>query len=320
MFARAQGSVDVTGTNGRHTISGRIFFPSGRSADYRPKVRLEATNTGTLSVLADANGHFGFRGLAPGNYSIIVEGGEEYETATDSVYIDTDPRSRRMAAPGFTRAYTVTIHLLPKRGAGTKAGVLNAALSGVPEAARSHYLKALEAAATNDSRKAVELLKTALYHHPNFPLALNELGVQYLKLGQPDKAADAVRSALKLVPDNVSARLNYGIALLNKKEFAEAEVQLRQVLQKNDASPTAHMYLGIALINLRNHAEAEKELQRAISTGGQSLSQAHYYLAGIYWKKGETKRAADELDTYLKLAPNAPDAERIRTTIKELRK
>jgi hypothetical protein len=114
MFARAQGSVDVTGTNGRHTISGRIFFPSGRSADYRPKVRLEATNTGTLSVLADANGHFGFRGLAPGNYSIIVEGGEEYETATDSVYIDTDPRSRRMAAPGFTRAYTVTIYLLLK--------------------------------------------------------------------------------------------------------------------------------------------------------------------------------------------------------------
>lgn len=321
ILARAQGSVDVTGTNGRHVISGRIYFPSGRSADYRPKVKLEGTNTGTLSVLADANGHFGFRGLAPGNYDIIVEGSEEYETARDSVYIDTDARSRRMAAPTFTRAYTVTFHLQPKRntGAAGKLGVLNAALTGVPEAARGLYLKALEAAAANDNRKAVELLKAALYHHPNFPLALNELGVQCLKLGQPDKAAEALRSALRLVPDSVTARLNYGIALLNKKEFAEAEVQLRQVLKKNYASPTAHMYLGIALINLRNHAEAETELQRAISTGGGNLSQAHYYLGGIYWRKGENKRAADELETYLRLAPQAPDAERIRTTIKDLR-
>jgi regulator of sirC expression with transglutaminase-like and TPR domain len=31
------------------------------------------------------------------------------------------------------------------------------------------------------------------------------------------------------------------------------------------------------------------------------------------------KRAADELEAYLKLAPSAPDAERLRTTIKELR-
>lgn len=321
VLALAQGSVDVTGTNGRHAISGRIFFPSGRSADYRPKVKLEGTNTGALSVLADANGHFGFRGLSPGNYDIIVEGGEEYETARDSVYIDTDARSRRMAAPTFTRAYSVTIHLQLKRNtaAGTKPGVLNAALTGVPEAARSAYLKAIEAAAAGDSRKAVELLRAALYHHPNFPLALNELGVQCLKLGQADKAAEALRSAIRLVPDNASTRLNYGIALLNKKEFVEAELQLRQVLQKNDASPTAHMYLGIALINLRNHAEAEKELLRAISTGGESLSQAHYYLGGIYWRKGENKRAADALETYLKLVPNATDAERVRATIKDLR-
>ena len=35
--------------------------------------------------------------------------------------------------------------------------------------------------------------------------------------------------------------------------------------------------------------------------------------------EAEAKRAADELETYLKLAPSAPDAERLRTTIKDLR-
>jgi regulator of sirC expression with transglutaminase-like and TPR domain len=45
----------------------------------------------------------------------------------------------------------------------------------------------------------------------------------------------------------------------------------------------------------------------------------HYYLAGVYWAKNDYKRAADELEKYLKLAPGTPDAERTRTTIKDLR-
>ena len=197
--------------------------------------------------------------------------------------------------------------------------MLNAALAGVPPTARDFYTKALEAVRAGDRRKAVELLKQALSYHPDFALALNELGAQYLKLGQPDKAAESLRSAVRLAPDNFTTRLNYAIALLNKKEFAESESQLRQALKKNDASPIAYMYLGIALINLHNYDEAEKSLRRAISTGGGNLSQAHYYLGGIYWRKKEYKRAADELEAYVKLAPNAPDAERARAAIKELR-
>jgi len=90
-------------------------------------------------------------------------------------------------------------------------------------------------------------------------------------------------------------------------------------LKKNDSSPTAHMYLGMSLISLRKLDEAEKELQRAVTLGGDQMGLAHYYLGGIYWGRREYGRAADELETYLRLAPQAPDAERVRNTIKELR-
>ncbi len=76
--------------------------------------------------------------------------------------------------------------------------------------------------------------------------------MQYIKLGQADKAAESLQAALKFAPDDVLARLNYGFTLLNQKKFDEAESQLRQVLKKNDAMPTAHMYLGIALMNQKN--------------------------------------------------------------------
>ena len=320
IHAQSGGGIDVTGTNGKHSISGRIYFPSGRSADARLKVRLESPNTGGLSVLADANGHFSFRGLSPGRYDIIVEG-DDYETARDYVYIDSEPRTRRTSAPSVPRSYSVMFHLKLKQkpGAGAKPGVINASLAKVAPRARELYLKAIEFARAGDSPKAVELLKAAISHDPDFAIALNELGVQYLKLGQPNKAAEALRSAVRLAPESLTARLNYGIALLNNKAFNEAELQLRQVLQQNEAAPTAHMYLGIVLINSGKYEEAEKALLRAITLAGNQLSQAHYILGGIYWRKKEYKRAAEELETYLKLVPNTPDAERIRATIKDLR-
>jgi regulator of sirC expression with transglutaminase-like and TPR domain len=74
---------------------------------------------------------------------------------------------------------------------------------------------------------------------------------------------------------------------------------------------------------LRSYPEAEKELRRAIdlagNVAGTQLGLAHKYLGGIYWGRGEYARAADELETYLRLTPNAQDAERVRGTIKELR-
>jgi hypothetical protein len=90
------------------------------------------------------------------------------------------------------------------------------------------------------------------------------------------------------------------------------------------------MYLGLTLAHLKNSSEAEKELKEALDGGGNQLPIAHYYLGGLYWqlagevteveKRREYSRAAaDELEMYLRLTPNAPDAERVRGTIKQLR-
>jgi tetratricopeptide (TPR) repeat protein len=321
--ARAQvGGTDSMGTGGKHTVQGRIFFPSGRAADFRAKVRLEGTNTSSLYVLADSDGAFRFRNLDAGSYTLTVEAGEEYEPATESIYIEGDSSLggiRPTSSP--VRIIQVPIYLQLRRmtKTGARPGVLNAALAAAPKAAAELYSKAVEAIQARDTKKAVELLRGAISVYPEFALALNELGVQYLRLGQPDRAAEVLQATLKLKPDAVVPRLNYGIALLEKKQFAEAEAQLREVLKRNDSAATAHLYLGITLIQVQNYDEAEKELQRSVGIAGSELSQAHYYLGGIYWRKKEYKLAADELEAYLKLVPKAPDAERTRASIKELR-
>ncbi len=313
----AQGGTDYTGTGGQHTIQGRLYFPSGRRTDLSVKVRLENMNTGTLTVFADAYGTFSFRNLVGGSYTVVIEASDFYDSVRESVFIDDggSQLGRKTA-----RVITVPIHLQLKREAREKLGVINAALANVPRKAVELYEKGLEFAQTGDAKKAVELLNGALAIYPEFPMALSELGVQYLKLSQPGKAIEALSSAVRLSPDDLDARLNLGIALLNNGEFQRAELELRQVLTKNEQLSTAHMYLGMTVLKFNRFDEAEKELQRAIALpGGEHLAQAHKYLGGLYWRRGDLRQAADALEKYVKLMPKAPDAEKIRSTIKELR-
>ena len=319
-YADAQGGVDYTGTGGGQTIKGRIFYPSGRRTDTTGlRVVLQGSNTGDLIVFADSNGSFAFRNLVGGTYTVVIDAGSEYELVRESVYVD-ETASRNVRG-GMPRTYNVPIYLTTKRGRQTESrpAVINASLASVPASAREAYDRALDFERNNDTGHAVESLKTAISLYANFPLALNELGVQYLKLGQAGQAAEVLWKAVQLVPEDIPPRLNYAIALLNLRQFDQAERAFRDLLKRNESLPTAHMYLGITLVSERKLDEAEQELLKAIASPSREVAQAHRYLGGIYWGEREYKKAADELEAYLKLAPNAFDAERAQAAIKELR-
>jgi len=322
----AQGSGrETTGTGGSNTITGKIFFPSGRRADGTIQVKLTSYNTADITVLADSSGSFTFTSIAPGNYTVEVNAGKEYEIAREGVTVDQQlqpPRVRGdetgMPSISTSRRYTVMVTLQPKAADRGKASVVNAALAEVPDDARVLYEKALTLSQNGETTKAIENLKLAISIYPKFPLALNQLGVEYLKSGDARRAVEPLRSAATLSPDAASPKLNLGIALLETQQFHDAESELRNSL-KISATPTAHMYLGLTLAKLHDGAAAETELKEAIESSANQLTIAHYYLGGLYWKLLQYHRAADELETYLRLTPNAPDAERIRGTIKDLR-
>jgi hypothetical protein len=260
--AHAQGGgVDTSGTGGQHSISGRLVFPSGQRADVRLRVRLESSGAGDLTVLSDNNGSFSFQNLVPGNYTVVVEGGDYFENVRESVFIESAAVTARrvMGSVPLSRPFNLQVYLRPKQEAVTKPGVLNAALANVPKAAVELYDKGLEFARQGETEKAIEELKKAIDLYPNFGLALNELGVQYLKRGALDSAAEALQKVIALSPEASEPRLNYGIVLVNQKKFPEAEEQLRIALKHNESMFTAH--IGISL-RAKRSPEAETHLKR----------------------------------------------------------
>lgn len=148
-------------------------------------------------------------------------------------------------------------------------------------------------------------------------LAFNELGVQYLRLDELDKADVALARALKLAPDSVTPLLTHGILLAFMGKFDLAVTELQTALKQKEQSANGHLYLGQALANLGRFPEAEVQLTRAIELGGDEVKDAHRLLGAIYLQRGEREKALTEFEIYLKLAPKAPDAEKVRQVIRQ---
>jgi len=319
--AQAQmGGIDTDpgdpGTGGRNTIQGSIFLPGGRRLDRRVKVKLRGIATSEQFQMSDDNGAFSFRRLHGGKYTVIVDAGPQFEVLSEAVDVIEPPRRR--GDPGIVIPIYLTLQ--PKRpDPSTVVGTVAAPTTTVPEAARDLYTQALESSKAGDRKKAIAQLNQAIAICPEFMLALNELGAQYLNLKQYDKATEAFRAALKVAPEAFYPRLNLGIVLFQQKDYQGAAVELERAVNRDSTSAAAYFHLGRAQVNLGNYAAAEKSLRSCVSIGGDVSTEAHRYLAAAYIETKQGSRAADELDTYLKLAPHVKDADQIRRIIQDLR-
>jgi predicted Zn-dependent protease len=222
----------------------------------------------------------------------------------------------RGSPPG---TYTLSIRLSPRKGEETKPGVLNAAVANLPDRGKELFTKAQDLLKAGDRPGAVEQLKMLTTEFPSFALGWNELGVAYLKQNELEKADEMFRAALKLEPETFAPNMNRGIALVMMKKYAEAEPVLRTARRLDEQSAVVHYFLGQALANLGQFDEAEKELLTAVASGSEQMKEAHRILAIIYSSRNDKKRMAAELETYLRLAPNAPDAEQLRRVLEQLR-
>jgi Tfp pilus assembly protein PilF len=294
-----------TGLGGVNTISGALVSPSGHSIERRLSVRLRTVSRGDRIGATDEKGHFAFLGVPPGDYVVTLVKDPEFEPFSQDVSV-----VQPYGAP--PRVFYVNVRL-------KKKAVLNPDFANVPKPALVHYDKAVELAKKSDHTKAIEELKLAIKEYPSFTLAFNELGVQYLKLNQLQDADEAFQNALKINPDAVVALINRGIAIFMMKRYGDAVPILREALAKNDQSAVGHYFLGQALAGLGQLEEAEKELLASLELGKEQMKEAHRLLAIIYTSRGAKTQAVAQLEAYLKLAPNAPDAEKLRATIRQLK-
>ena len=306
------GATD-TGFGGGNAISGTVLVSTGQRLERQVSVRLQSMTKGDRIAPTDDTGNFAFSGLPNGSYAIVIDKEKDFEPFRGTVDI-------RQFAGAPPQVYQMNIRLQLKPGIAVKPGVVNAELANVPAPAVAAYEKALQSAQAGNRKAAIEQLKQAVSEYAKFMLAYNELGVQYMKLGDLNKADEALRSALKLSPDGPTPLLNHGIVLALMGKFDTAVTELDHSLKQREQSANGHFYLGQALANLGRFDQAAGHLSRAVELGGDEMKDAHRFLGVIYLRQGERERGVTELETYLKLSPKARDADQIRQIIRQNQK
>jgi tetratricopeptide (TPR) repeat protein len=127
----------------------------------------------------------------------------------------------------------------------------------------------------------------------------------------------AFKAALKIDPEAYEPLLNRGVALYRLGKFKDAETSLRASLKVKADTPVAYYFLGRTLNKLNRNEEAETALLTCLKTNPDDFKEAHRVLAAIYLDRGVLARVVEELETYLKVVPTAPDADNLRKVIEE---
>ena len=299
-----------TGLGGTNTIGGAILLSTGQRAEHRITIRLQSMTRGDRLTTSDEYGNFVFRGVPPGDYTLVIDKEKEFDPYVQTISV-IQPRGMP------PQAYNLSVRLIAKAGTIGPPGVINAELAKVPKHALDKYNRAQQLANEGDRAGAIEELENAIAEYPEFTIAYNEMGVQYMKLNDYQKADEALKAALKINPKAFMPLQNRGITLFTLKRYAEAEPLLRTVIKMKGDSAVGHYFLGQTVAYLGNFDEAEKELQKAVELGGKEMKEAHRLLAIIYSSRGDKSKTVAELETYLQLNPTTPDAEQLRNVIKK---
>jgi tetratricopeptide (TPR) repeat protein len=313
----AQSRTNSSGTGGIHEIRGKVYLPSGRTLDSPIEVELQSiSNFASLKVQTDRDGSYSFRNLSPGNYSVIVKATDQFEEIREYATIDTEAQGQFVRIVPVPKVLTVPIYLQFKRGVSLRNEVINAKWSTIPKSTLEHFKRGVELAQENKDPQAEAELQKAVELSPNFAPAHTELGKLAFRNGRPEATVEFCKTAIRYDQADFDAHLNLGMAYMSLKKLDLSEPELVTAAYLDRSAVTPHYYLGVIYVMKQDLDIAQKAFETAKGlNGGNRLPAIHRYLGWIYLKKDMEKEGLQELETYIKLAPKAQDAEQVKKEI-----
>ena len=193
-------------------------------------------------------------------------------------------------------------------------------VQAVPPDAEKEYRSAVTSITKGEREAAIVKLNKAVNIFPTYFLALQQLGFLYIDTEKDQQAIAPLIKSLEVNPRSSHSRLGLGMAYVNLGRPKEAIKALNESLALDRRDFRSYLYLGMALIDTGKLDEAEKSLKEAYSIGGPNQARtAHLYLASIYSTRKEYQKAIDELETYLRENPKAPNASKIQEAITKMK-
>jgi tetratricopeptide (TPR) repeat protein len=177
-----------------------------------------------------------------------------------------------------------------------------------PDSARAHQAMAENYLVLRQMPQAETELRAALQQRPDIPGLHLELGLVYAGSAQWTKAEQEFRAEANARPGNAEASYRLGSALLQQGKVHEAREALARADRLQPGMPETLYSLGKAASLDGDTAAAEKAWLQLIDVEKESglAAQAHFGLAGLYRKQGNTARAENEMQEFKRLQKTIP--------------
>jgi len=273
-------------------ISGTLMSQAGPFQCDQCLVSLLANGVRPVNTTyLDLGGHFTFRGVAPGSYTIHmeIEGFEDVNHPVD-------------VRDGFGLGTNVTITLVRKAGPSRAGGGaivdISEFLDAYPKKAVDAFKKGVELRKQKKNEEAIKTFETVIRIAPGFYQAHNELGMVYKEVGRNDDAENELLRAHDLNRTNLEPLLNLTALYLDENKPDRAVSASEEAVKANSRSAPAFFNLGIALYKAAMLDRAEVALKRALELAPK-MASVRLMLANVYLKLQRYDNVLEQLNTYI---------------------
>jgi tetratricopeptide (TPR) repeat protein len=182
----------------------------------------------------------------------------------------------------------------------------------IPPKALHAYQQGNSLLAKKDPARSLPQFQRAISEFANFYEAYYKMGVADLNLWRIEDAEQAFRKSIDLSGEqDAYPLLALGAVLNYQHKFSEAETVLRQGLDLAPYSWSGKYSLGWTLFGLNRLEEAEKSVREALPQTTDP-ARVRLLLADILSREKDYAALVNDLDEYLKLAPDTPTAVRAK--------
>jgi tetratricopeptide (TPR) repeat protein len=278
-----------------------------------PGVRVQlltaAGNVASSTVLTNASGEFSFGQFTAGEYEIAAEK-DGFQSARLAVEVT------RYDQPNLI------VHLRKQPAAANPVGDATTAHQlAIPQKALTAFEKGLaKADSRGDYKGAVQEFQRAINAYPRYYEAYAELGTAYVRLKDFREAEKALRQSIEISEQKYAPPLILLSMLLNDQNRpGDAEPVARQVIAADPNVWRGPYELSRALLGLRRLPEAEASAYASRDLKPEN-PEVYLLLSEIHRHTQNPSALLQDLDAYLKLAPQGPAAPEARKLREQLLK
>lgn len=288
---------------------------------------------GRNSVVLDASESTSFSGMNPpgmsgSNSTFGTLGGS---ASAERKYMGCDLqarlagyRSQRVSLAGRRSMDNPNVGtiLMHRNGPAEEGKTISAISLAAPKDAKKAYEKGMDAVKKKKFDDAQKSFEKAVEVYPKFATVWYELGMLQAGQGKMDMARKYWDTAVESDPKFVKPYLQISILELQASNWKSlADVTDKLVKLDPFDYPQAFFFNSVANFNLQNLEAAEKSALAAERLDTRhAIPKVNHVLGLLLALKKDYAGAAERFKTYLKLAPEAPDAVKVRSQLAEVEK